>query len=382
MDYFDIKAKEKERSFLKMCKQGLVYLTGNGSKNMITKVTNHCVYFTTEKSKSPLRISRKKLREAIAHIFLKRTAIRHDLEQFTSFSSALMGVLRVIFSDVAKISKTVAGLLRLTLKGTRFIFSGVCRAPKDMELIKQNAGNFVMMSYFNLREDRSEQWRYHLTRLDQKMVLDSGEFSLSKARERGKVVKPITVEEYAKFVIKNREYIHAYFNLDLLGNAAATQRNQVYLEQEVGLPPIPVWHVQNDWAELQRLVDQDYEIIGVGGSVKISEKEKRRVFGELFAKFPLINFHVLGLSSSLLWDFPWFSADSTSWLNPRKNGHENALITPKGSMDMPKEWDVSQGIAFNIQQLVSLEKPSQVIQLELLCPPKLQRPVQLKLALF
>ena len=74
------------------------------------------------------------------------------------------------------------------------------------------------------------------------------------------------------------------------------------------------------------------------------------------------------------------SSDSTSWLNPRKNGRKNALITPFGQVDAPNDWDTLESLSFNINQLVRLED-SEHQQLEMLVPPKLPRPVQMQMAI-
>jgi len=308
LNYYDIKAKEKERQFLKKCKEGFFYFTGKGRKNWVVQVTKQSVHVSTEGSKSPFRISRYRLRKAISFFLLKRTVIRKDLESYSNFSSSLLGLLRMIFSEVSKIQRTVNGLLRLTLKGVRFLFSGVPRSPGDMELIQQNNGKWVLLSYYHLRDDPQNHWLDYLTRFDLRMVFDSGEFSLWNAREKGLNVPPITVEDYAAFVRKHEKYIDAYFTLDRVGDPVMTRFNQRYLTQHVGRPPIPIWHVQSDWTELDQIVFEDHEVIGIGGSVKIrSEEKKRTIFQEMFRRYPNQNFHCLGLSSALLWEFEWFS---------------------------------------------------------------------------
>jgi len=96
--------------------------------------------------------------------------------------------------------------------------------------------------------------------------------------------------------------------LDRVGDPVMTHFNQRYLTQYVGRPPIPIWHVQSDWNELDQVVSEDHEVIGIGGSVKIrSEEKKRTIFQEIFKRYPNQNFHCLGLSSALLWEFDWLS---------------------------------------------------------------------------
>jgi hypothetical protein len=377
--YYVEKAAHVEKSFFrrKIC----WFFTGTGKKNRIVAFSKNHVEIQTEEGNAPFRIQRLKLREALAYVFQKRTAIRKDLECFSKFSSALLALIRIIIGGICKIYKTNRGLLRLSLKDTRFYFSGVSRSPGDLELIQEQGGRWVLMSYHDLRYDQSCHFRDYLKRYEQNLILDSGAFSVYKAKLKGKSIEPIQIEDYISFIENHRDVIHQFFNLDVIDSPEQTKRNQQILEERLGEVPIPVWHCGSDFADLEHLVAADkYAVIGIGGTAFIGEQEKETLCRKIFEFFPLVNFHLLGCASNILWRWPFFSADATSYLNRRKNGPKNALITPFGQVDAPERWSVDECISYSIQTLASLEETydkQKNFQLDFLVPPKVKRPIQL-----
>ena len=89
------------------------------------------MYIGTERSNKPFAIKRGKLRAAIKYLLEERTATRKNLERHAKYSSALMGLLRLVFAEVSRVKRTVRGLLRITLSDVRHVFSGLARAPRD-----------------------------------------------------------------------------------------------------------------------------------------------------------------------------------------------------------------------------------------------------------
>ncbi|MBP1931775.1 hypothetical protein [Ammoniphilus resinae] len=253
MDHFDIQAQKKERWFFNRLKKSVhagsryEFPTGKGCLNDIIEVKSDALFFRSKKGKKINPISRKKLREAIRFIYHKRTTTRKELEPYSRFNSALMGLLRIIFFDIAKLVKTASGLLRISLKGTRYFPSSAERSPRDLELAKEQGFNVVLMSYFSMRDDPNENWKYHCRRLGLQVLVDSGAFSAWRAAEEGKDVEPIEVEAYAQFLLKHQDDIlFGYFTLDVVGDPDATKENTDYLKS-MGLKPIEIWHVQSPW---------------------------------------------------------------------------------------------------------------------------------------
>lgn len=377
MNHFAIKAKEKERQFVKNLKEGSIYLTGKGAKNFIHSVSAKAIYVRSKKSKTPFRISREKLREAIQFMFYKRTATRKELESFAAYNSALMGLLRLVFSEIARISKTARGLLRLSLKGIRFFFGGMDRSVADLEIASEHGAQFLLLSYYSLRGDLNENWKYHIRRLGYagRILLDSGAYSLKNAENNGKDVQPISVDEYAAFIERHRDVLFGWFNLDVVNDPKATRENFKALKDK-GLTPIPVWSCSEDgWDELEYIVRGiDPPVVALGATVFMSEEKRKVMFDELFARYPDTLFHWLGGSSQLLYQYPFFSSDSISWINGRRYC---TLITPQRHIDAPPEWIEDECLAFNVEQLSGLEEnydgDYQINLIDLLIPPVMKR---------
>lgn len=346
---YKIDARQLERKFIRQIAKKGGFTTANGKANLYAGKENGAVLLKTAKSKKPLAILRTKLRQAIAYTFYTRTITRKDLEVFSRFSSAVLGILIEVFNKAAKLHKTPKGLLRLTIIGVRYFFAGVDKSVRDLEAAAANGAKFVLMSYHYIRKGKA--WKEHVERLGLKILLDSGAFTVWKAQQKGKEVEEITVEAYAEFIKQHKEVLYSWFNLDVVGDAAASKANAEYLKA-AGVAPIEVWHVGSDLKDLEELVAEDHAIIAIGGSVGLSEKAREEAFTKVFARFPEQNFHFLGGSSKLLYKFNWFSADSTGWLAGRKYG---AILDEKGQRKAPSSWDGMKALAYNVQKLSGLE---------------------------
>lgn len=407
MNKFDIKAKEIEKRFFRKLKTGSYFLTGEGKRNDIVGFTNKSIYVKTKVSKDKLPISREKIKEAISYLLYKRTATRKDLEKYANYNSALMGLLRLILMEIAKIHKTVSGLLRITIKGVRFFFSGLDKPTKeDFESITKNGAMFILNTYYWLREKGSklDAWMKKLDDNNIKLIVDSGAFSLFNARKNGKVVvseqayelmkvvtprenlskiiKNISLDDYAAFIKRYKHLIYGFFNLDVIGDPVETQKNFVKLTEMTGMKPIPVWHCDvNDWRKsdfelLDKIVQEDYEIIAIGATVELGKKAgvknqnkvKRELFNEIFKRHPYQNFHWLGGSSNLLIEFPFFSADSSGWLQGRKKHQIYSFDGMEAATKIMSHWSKERCLSFNVKSLSSLEDIYDGIQMELDIP--------------
>mgnify|MGYP001287656510 CR=1 FL=1 len=201
------------------------------------------------------------------------------------------------------------------------------------------------------------------------VLLDPGEKTLYEARQKGKTVKPIDIDEYAQFVIQHSDIIYQYLTIDKIGDPETTRANTMYLERVVGRKPIPVYHVQNSLDVLQEYIDEGHDVIAVGGSVFVSRKLRAQLFDEMFKRFgDACNLHALGLGSmDLLLRYPWFSADASSWLNGRIFGK---LLSFDGSKTGPEWMSSEEGFSFNVRMFASLEERYDDIQVSIdLLPP-------------
>ncbi|MBU8908175.1 hypothetical protein [Desertibacillus haloalkaliphilus] len=357
MNHFDIEAVKKERSFFKKLREKS-FKTGTGRVNEIVTLSSTYIEIKSLNGKKKNRISRKKLKAAISSMLYRRTSNRAELEKFSKFNSALFGLLRMIFIKIAKISKTATGALRLSIKGTRFFFSGLSKAGrKDISLIKNNEALFILLHYFDIRKSKTDRWR-QLVEDDfkGKILLDSGAYSLFNAQRKGLQVSSIDAKEYAAFIHRHKDILFDYVNLDVIpqSDSAASIRqaekeaqcNFEYLRNE-GLSPVPVFNCKYDWDVLEKMIEAAF----LGRNKKVS------FFQELKSRYPAINLHVLGNASSSIWTNDFFSSDSSAWIRgriPDRNGRFT-LYTPSGQSQSPLEWKSHDCLSFNIRTLARAE---------------------------
>lgn len=371
---FTMKAVQKERAFFrKFGKEGYTFLTVKGKRpNIIQKVTSDFIYITTEKSKRPNRIPRASLRRAIAFLFYRRVTTLKALIKINSFSSALAGLIKTIMVDICKVSETKTGGVRLSMRGLRYIFSGVSKSKDDVRIVKQNGGTFILLNFVNLRSDLTDSWKLNLQQLgfDYKcVILDPGAKTIVEAAQKGKFIKPIDLESYAEFCIRHSDSIYQFLTLDIIGDPETTRRNTLYLERVVGRKPVPIFHVQSSLDVLEEMVEEDHDVIAIGGSVLVSRRKRAEVFAEIFRRFgDRANFHALGLGTTrLLMQYPWFSADASSWLNGRIFRTLTSLV---GDVKAPTGMTSEEALGFNVRTLAALEDRYKDIQMNFdLLPP-------------
>lgn len=191
------------------------------------------------------------------------------------------------------------------------------------------------------------------------LFLDSGAFSMRQraskfASETGKHWSEFYhtdefrgyCDAYAEFVLKYRDGIDVYANVDVLpdlsDNASVSQaanlaaemtwENQQYLER-AGIKPMPVVHLGTDMKWVWHYIDRGYDYIGLGGMIAaggygVNRSVKGwldRVFGEVVCntenRLPCVKTHGFGLMGPMIFRYPFYSVDSTSWVMKGSFGH-------------------------------------------------------------
>ena len=185
--------------------------------------------------------------------------------------------------------------------------------------------------------------------------LDSGAFSAWN------IGKAIDLDHYIAFVKTHIEHIDYCVNLDVIpgswGNvptaaeveasAEASWSNMLRMEAE-GLQPIPVFHMGEQFKWLRRMVDHGCEYIGISPANDRVTSKKRlwldRVFSEItdVSGNPVVKTHAFGVTAiDLLIRYPWYSADSTTWIMIAARGK---ILVPKcklrGGWDWTKKPDI------------------------------------------
>jgi hypothetical protein len=179
--------------------------------------------------------------------------------------------------------------------------------------------------------------------------LDSGAFSAWN------VGREIDLDHYIAYIKANIEHIDYYVNLDVIpgafgvvpspaeveASAEAGWANMLKMEAE-GLKPIPVFHMGEQFKWLRRMIDHGCEYIGISPANDRTTDKKRvwldRVFSEITdAKgMPVVKTHAFGVTAiDLLIRYPWYSADSTTWIMIAARGK---ILVPKCKADGTWDW--------------------------------------------
>lgn len=170
------------------------------------------------------------------------------------------------------------------------------------------------------------------------LLLDSGAFTVwRQGRE-------VDLAAYIEFIKRHRHHLDGYFALDVIpgepGRAptadeakAATEQSFTNLStmQEAGLSPIPVYHEGETMGVLDTLVAQGHELIGLGGTASRGRPELVDWLLPIFERHPQQRFHGLAMTQKrIIEHLPFYSVDSTSWLNLARYGVEANLYLLKG----------------------------------------------------
>lgn len=159
-----------------------------------------------------------------------------------------------------------------------------------------------------------------------KVFLDSGAFSaFSKGVE-------INLPEYCEYIKQNDDIIERidgiplYSVLDGIGDPLKTYQNQLAMER-LGVRPLPCFHYGEDERYLEWYM-KNYDYITIGGMVPITTPQLYLWLDRIFDRYltdgagrPKLRVHGFGLTTiGLMERYPWFSVDSSSWVQIAANG--------------------------------------------------------------
>jgi hypothetical protein len=134
-------------------------------------------------------------------------------------------------------------------------------------------------------------------------------------------------DSYIEFVKKNKGVLDVYSNLDVINNPKATWENQRYLEGK-GIKPIPVFHLGSDPSWLVKYIEAKYDYIAIGGMVPNAPSVLIPLLDDFWSKYltdekgmPVVKIHGFAMTSlPLMFRYPWYSVDSTSWVMTSRFG--------------------------------------------------------------
>lgn len=203
--------------------------------------------------------------------------------------------------------------------------------------------------------DRSllERWITYIKEVEhRKLFVDSGAFSAhTKGRE-------LDVDEYIEYLNARQGCFEVIAQVDkipgefgkkktreqLLEAPELSWENYLYMRDKVidynNLTPI--FHQGEDFKHLHRMLETTFDgehipYIGISPANDVSTKEKAKWFETVFriirdSSNPNVKTHAFGMTSlDLLEKYPFYSADSTSWLMTSANG---SIMTSWGLMLM------------------------------------------------
>lgn len=190
-----------------------------------------------------------------------------------------------------------------------------------------------LLSWVN--EFRVIKW-WQSDNLAHRLFIDSGAFSVAHSDFK------INIDDYMK-VIKENSEIPNWAELDVIPypilNRETAQycsdkswSNYVYMKKQIHDTNIlPLYHFGESKEGLLRILNTEVngklaDYIGIGGRHGVSTDEQIRYFNEVFtiiqsSNNPNVKVHAFGITvPRILERFPFYSADSTTWLQSAING--------------------------------------------------------------
>jgi hypothetical protein len=152
------------------------------------------------------------------------------------------------------------------------------------------------------------------------MMLDSGAYSAWK------LGKPIDRVRYCDYLLDNSDWARTIVALDVINPndpeaaAAASYDNWIYMNGR-GIKSIPVFHARESLDWLDRYLDAGCDYIGISASSLRGGSKADDWYAMVWdhladqSGWPTVKTHAFGEGRErALIRFPWYSADSTSWV--------------------------------------------------------------------
>lgn len=154
-----------------------------------------------------------------------------------------------------------------------------------------------------------------------KVFLDSGAFSSFS------MGVDVSIEAYADFIKANQDIIEMASVLDAIGDPEGTYQNQQILESR-GAEVLPCFHFGEPF-DLCEYYVRNYDYITIGGMVPIPNNQLEPWLDRLWDQvltdkegFSRIKIHGFGMTArKLMRKYPWYSVDSSSWVQMAANGN-------------------------------------------------------------
>lgn len=187
----------------------------------------------------------------------------------------------------------------------------------EREKEARDAIPYLLESYHYIHKDSFVR---RIRKDGKKVFLDSGAFS---AFTKG---AKVDLKKYCRYIHEKQDIIEYSSVLDAIGDPQGTFANQIEMER-LGTSPLPCFHYGEDERYLEYYV-ANYDYITIGGMVPISTPQLRVWLDRIWEHYltdgagrSKIKIHGFGLTvPSLMKRYPWYSVDSSSWVQAAANG--------------------------------------------------------------
>ena len=153
--------------------------------------------------------------------------------------------------------------------------------------------------------------------------MDSGAFTYAKKGG-------ISLRDWIKQCKSLEKYATEIISLDVIGDAKKTFENFITINEEIP-NVIPTFHVGSDIEYLYKYLEYT-DRVAIGGMVPYKSEitTLKSFLSQIFKLFDLNNlpkFHAFGyFSQAILEQYPFYSADATTWQNYSRFGEHHRFI--------------------------------------------------------
>lgn len=195
-----------------------------------------------------------------------------------------------------------------------------------------------------------------------KVFLDSGAFSAHSLKVT------IDINAYCDYIIRNKDILRVEDGavmasvLDGIGDPQKTYEHQVFMEKK-GAKPLPCYHFGEDERWLEYYV-KNYEYITIGGLVGKSARDQEVWLDRVWNKHmldssgrPKLKVHGFGMTSpALMKRYPWYSCDSSSWIQSAAFG--NIYTSEYGPISVSKDSPARHDTGRHLTTFTAIERAS------------------------
>jgi hypothetical protein len=168
---------------------------------------------------------------------------------------------------------------------------------------------------------------------------------------------------YVKWCYQNNMYFDFYVTLDWKKRCSAIYKVTEELFKDHGIHPVPVYHGDSPLYWVEKYIGEGHRILGIGndGNTKTSNDDLRRYYSTVFdlAEKNNVKLHGFAVTGDFMFEFPWYSVDSTTWLKAaafgkildiRPEKQRVALIHVSSRCSTKTSYGAVEGLAKEVQR--------------------------------